>query len=138
MSEVKKIHHIALLVKEMDPALVLWRDLLGVKNYSVEDKPEEHAKVAFLHLGDADIELVEPTAQDDGLTRYLEKHGEGIHHICLEVQGLEELLNRLKFNGIQLINEIPNEEPDGKRYAFIHPKSTFGVLIELYEFPDGA
>lgn len=136
MTEVKRIHHIALLVEDLKPALVLWRDLLGIGNYVVEDKTDEGARVAFLQVGNSKIELVEPVEDDTGLTRYLKSHGAGVHHICLEVDDISGMLERLKSEGIRLINEEPMIEQDGKKYAFIHPESTFGVLVELYELPE--
>jgi methylmalonyl-CoA/ethylmalonyl-CoA epimerase len=133
--EVKRIHHVALLVEDLQPALVLWQDLFGIKKVHVEEKEDEGARVAFLQIGDSRIELVEPKETENGLTRYLKSHGAGVHHICLEVDNISGMLERLKTEGVRLINEEPRTEPDGKKYAFVHPESTFGVLIELYELP---
>ena len=135
MPEVKRIHHVALLVEDLQPALVLWQDLFGIKKVHVEEKEDEGARVAFLQIGDSRIELVEPKETENGLTRYLKSHGAGVHHICLEVDNISGMLERLKTEGVRLINEEPRTEPDGKKYAFVHPESTFGVLIELYELP---
>jgi len=133
--EVKRIHHVALLVEDLQSALVLWQDLFGIDDYHVEEKEDEGARVAFLQIGDSRIELVEPQEAENGLTRYLKNHGAGVHHICLEVDDISGMLERLKAEGVRLINEEPRMEPDGKKYAFIHPESTFGALIELYELP---
>jgi methylmalonyl-CoA/ethylmalonyl-CoA epimerase len=91
--------------------------------------------VAFIPVGGSEVELVKPTTDDSGLARYLEKRGPGMHHLCLEVDDIEEMLRRLKEKGIQLINETPMTGSGGRRYAFIHPKSANGVMVELYELP---
>jgi len=135
MPEIKKIHHIALLVEDMDAAVKFWQETLGIAPSHVSDMPSEAARIAFLPLGESEIELVQPTNADSGLSRYLEKHGPGMHHVCLEVDDLAGLLSLLKSKGIQLINDEPKAGEDGRLYAFIHPKSTYGVLIELYELP---
>jgi methylmalonyl-CoA/ethylmalonyl-CoA epimerase len=89
--------------------------------------------IAFLPTGDSEVELVKPTTDTSGIARYLAKRGPGLHHICLEVENIEAALARLKEKGIQLINEEPTIGAGGKKIAFIHPKSTGGVLVELYE-----
>jgi methylmalonyl-CoA/ethylmalonyl-CoA epimerase len=133
MPEIKRIHHLALLVADLEAAIRLWQDTLGVTPSRVSDIPEEAARSAFLPLGGSQIELVQPATSDSGLSRYLEKHGPGMHHVCLEVEDLEGLLQQLKDKGIQLINEQPKVGNNGRLYAFIHPRSTQGVLIELYQ-----
>jgi methylmalonyl-CoA/ethylmalonyl-CoA epimerase len=135
MHEIKRIHHIAVLVKDMDASLGFWHDILGIKPSHVTDVPSEAAKVAFLPVGESEVELVQPTSTGTGLTRYLEKHGPGMHHLCLEVTDLRGLLLQLKSKQVQLINEEPKIDEAGRLYAFIHPKSTFGVLVELYQIP---
>jgi methylmalonyl-CoA/ethylmalonyl-CoA epimerase len=136
MRKVKRIDHIAILVEDLDEALSFWRDTLGVDLTFVEDLPEEHAKVAFLPVGESDVELIKPTTEDSGLAKYLAKHGPGLHHICLEVEDIEGILDELKEQSVQLINETPLTGSSGERYAFIHPKGAYGVLIELYELPN--
>ncbi len=91
--------------------------------------------VAFFPAGASEIELVQPTTSDSGLARYLEKRGPGMHHICLQVDDIAGMLARLKERGIQLINETPRQGVGGKQYAFIHPKSANGVMVELYQLP---
>jgi methylmalonyl-CoA/ethylmalonyl-CoA epimerase len=135
MSQVKRIDHIAILVDDLDNTLAFWRDALGLELSHRENNPDEQAEIAFLPSGDSQIELVRPTTQDSGLARYLEKRGPGMHHICLQVEDIEGMLARLKAKGIQLINEQPRIGSDGRKYAFVHPKSAHGVMLELYELP---
>jgi methylmalonyl-CoA/ethylmalonyl-CoA epimerase len=135
MPEIKRIHHLAVLVNDMDQSLQFWRDVLGIQPTGIRENRQEAACIAFLPLGDSEIELVQPTTQDSGLSRYLEKHGPGLHHLCLQVDDLAGLLTRLKARGIQLVNEQPVLGDDGRSYAFIHPKSANGVLVELYQIP---
>jgi len=133
MSEPLKIHHIAVAVEDMDGALAFWRDALGLNLGGVEDVPEQEAQVAFLPVGESHVELVKPTTEDSGMARYIQKRGPGIHHLCLEVADIDAALDALKKKDVRLINETPLTRDNGRRYAFIHPKSTGGVLIELYE-----
>jgi methylmalonyl-CoA/ethylmalonyl-CoA epimerase len=136
MLNVKRIDHIAILVEDLDEALSFWRGILGVELMFIEDLPEEHAKVAFLPMGESEVELIKPTTEDSGLAKYLAKHGPGLHHICLEVEDIEGMLEELKKKGVQLINKTPLTGSRGERYAFIHPKGAYGVLVELYELPE--
>lgn len=135
MPRVKRIDHIAVLVADMDASLSFWRDALGVEMSHLQAVPAEMAEIAFLPAGDSEIELVRPTSSDSGLAKYLEKRGPGMHHICLEVDDIQGMLEQLKARGVQLINDEPRVSPSGKKYAFIHPKSAFGVMVELYELP---
>jgi methylmalonyl-CoA/ethylmalonyl-CoA epimerase len=132
MSHVKKINHVAIVVEDIDTALSFWEEQLGLRLDHIEDVPSQASKVAFLPVGEGEVELVEPTDPESGLAKYLEKRGEGMHHICLEVDDIEEMLAILKDKGVRLINETPVDLP-GRRMAFIHPKAASGVLIELYE-----
>jgi len=131
--KIKRIDHIAILVDDIEGALGFWRDALGLELDHIEDIPEQQSLVAFLPVGGCEIELVEPTSINSGVARFLQKSGPGMHHICLQVEALESTLAELKANGVHLINETPLEGSGGKRLAFIHPKSTQGVLVELYE-----
>ncbi len=135
MPVVKRIDHVAVLVDDLEKTLEFWRDGLGMSLSHIEDVPAEKSMVAFLPLGGSEVELVRPTSDDSGLARYLEKRGPGMHHLCLEVDDIAGMLVRLKEKGVQLINETPVEGTGGKRYAFIHPKSANGVMVELYELP---
>jgi methylmalonyl-CoA/ethylmalonyl-CoA epimerase len=135
MAKVLRIDHIAVLVDDLEKTLSFWRDALGMEMSHIEDVPAEKSMVAFLPLGGSEVELVKPTSDDSGLARYLEKRGPGMHHICLEVDDIQGMLNRLKEAGVQLINETPVTGSGGKKYAFVHPKSANGVMVELYELP---
>ncbi|MDY6847182.1 MAG: methylmalonyl-CoA epimerase [Chloroflexota bacterium] len=132
MSQIKKINHIAIVVENIEDALSFWQDQLGLKLDHIEDVPSQASKVAFLPIGDGEVELVEPTDPDSGLSKYLEKRGEGMHHLCFQVDDIEGMLDLLREKGVRLINKTPVDLP-GRRMAFIHPKAANGVLIELYE-----
>jgi methylmalonyl-CoA/ethylmalonyl-CoA epimerase len=133
MAKITRIDHIAILVDDMEAPLSFWRDALGMEVTHVKDIPAEMAQIAFIPSGGSEIELVRPTTSDSGLAKYLEKRGPGMHHVCLEVDDIEGMLAQLKAQGIQLINETAKVAADGKKYAFIHPKSAYGVMVELYE-----
>jgi methylmalonyl-CoA/ethylmalonyl-CoA epimerase len=133
MSHVKKISHVAIAVEDMDSALHFWRDGLGLKVSHVEDLDDQEVRVAFLPIGASEIELVKPTTEDTGIARFLKKSGPGMHHLCLEVADINASLDRLKELEVRLINEEPIVGAGGKRVVFIHPESTHGVLVELYE-----
>ena len=133
MPKIKRINHVAMVVPDMDQALSFWRDALGMDLHELRDVPSEQSQVAFLPLPGSEVELVRPTTDDSGIAKYLAKRGPGMHHICLEVDDIEGMLSQLKSRGVRLINETPRSAADGKRYAFIHPESTGGVLVELYQ-----
>jgi methylmalonyl-CoA/ethylmalonyl-CoA epimerase len=133
MPHVKQINHVAVVVDDMDKALSFWRDALGLDLHEVRDVPAEKSQVAFLPLAGSEVELVQPTSDDSGIAKYLAKRGPGMHHLCLEVDDIEGMLAQLKAKGVRLINEEPRTAVDGKKYAFIHPESTSGVLVELYQ-----
>lgn len=133
MPKIKKIDHIAIVVEDIDKALGFWSDALGLELDHVEDVPDQQSVVAFLPTGASELELVKPTTEDSGVARYLKKRGPGIHHICFEVEDIEGSLEQLSEKGVRLINETPLIGTGGKKIAFIHPKSTHGVLVELYE-----
>ncbi|MGI6739948.1 MAG: methylmalonyl-CoA epimerase [Brevefilum sp.] len=132
MSEIKKINHVAIVVEDIESALSFWRDKLGLTLDHIEEVPSQASKVAFLPVGEGEVELVEPTDPESGLAKYLEKRGEGMHHLCIEVEDITAMLSKLRDMDVRLINEEPVELP-GRKMAFIHPKSSNGVLIELYE-----
>jgi methylmalonyl-CoA/ethylmalonyl-CoA epimerase len=133
LTTIKRIDHIAIVVEDIEAALGFWRDTLGLDLRYVEDVQDQQSIVAFLPIGNAEVELVKPTSDDSGVARYLKKRGPGVHHICFEVDDIEKALDELKNKGIRLINESPMIGTGGKKIAFIHPESTHGVLIELYE-----
>jgi len=127
-----KINHVAIVVEDIDAALDFWQQTFGLRLDHVEEVPSQKSKVAFLPLGESEIELVQPTTTDSGLANFLEKRGEGMHHICIEVEDIDAALAELKSKGVRLINEVPEELP-GRKMAFIHPKAASGVLVELYQ-----
>lgn len=135
MARIKRIDHIAILVDDLEQPLSFWHDMLGLEMTHMTDVPAERARIAFLSVGDSEVELVQPTTNDSGLARFLNKRGPGMHHICLEVDNLDEMLLELKAKGVQLINQEAVTLEGGKRYAFVHPKSANGVMVELYELP---
>lgn len=128
------IHHIALVVRDLDTALEFYRDALGATVTERRDVPEEGVEIAFLPLGEAEIELLRPLQTDNSVGRFLEKRGEGIHHVCLLVEDIERAAERLLAHGARLTGEV-RSHPDGTRYVFVHPQSAHGVLIELYQRP---
>ena len=130
-----KINHVAIVVQDIDAALNFWEQTFGLELDHVEDVPSQKSKVAFLPLGESEIELVQPTTSDSGLANFLEKRGEGMHHICIEVEDIDAALAELKSKGVRLINEVPEELP-GRKMAFIHPKAANGVLVELYQLTE--
>jgi methylmalonyl-CoA/ethylmalonyl-CoA epimerase len=135
MAKITKINHVAIAVPDIEAALTFWRDALGLDLSHIEEVPSQKSTVAFLPAGEGEVELVEPTNEDTGLAKFLAEKGPGLHHLCLEVDNLEEKLAELKAKGVRLINETPNVLP-GRKMAFIHPKASNGVLVELYEVTD--
>jgi len=133
---IKRIDHIAIVVENLDKALEVYRDALGMTVTAIKEVPEQDVKMAFLPTGDSEIEILEPIHPDSGIAKYLAKRGEGMHHVCLEVDDIEATLAELKAKGAQLIDETPRRGAYGK-IAFIHPKGANGVLIELVERENG-
>jgi methylmalonyl-CoA/ethylmalonyl-CoA epimerase len=132
MPKITKINHIAIAVADMDGALGFWQNAMGLNVDHVEDVPSQKAVVAFLPCGDSEIELVKPSAEDTGVAKFLAERGGGMHHLCFEVDDIDAMLLQLKTRGVCLINEVAMELP-GRKIAFVHPKSTGGVLVELYQ-----
>lgn len=132
MAKVKKINHVAVVVADIESARAFWEDALGIGMDHVEDVPAQKAKVGFFPVGEGEIELVQPTDAESGTAKFLQERGGGMHHLCLEVDDIEGMLARLAEKGVRLINEKPMEL-EGRKMAFIHPKSANGVLVELYE-----
>jgi methylmalonyl-CoA/ethylmalonyl-CoA epimerase len=133
MPKIKAVNHVAVVVDNMETALFFWRDALGIQLHELRDVPAEKSQVAFLPVDGAEVELVMPTSDDSGIAKYLAKRGPGMHHICLEVDDIGGMMSQLRGKNIRLINEEPRTAADGKKYAFIHPESTGGVLVELYQ-----
>ena len=132
MAKISKINHVAVAVADIESALSFWRDALGIELSHLEDVPSQKSQVAFLPIGDGDIELVKPSMEGTGLAKFLAEKGPGIHHICLEVDDLDEMLINLKTRGVHLLNEFAEILP-GRKVAFIHPKAAGGVLVELIQ-----
>jgi methylmalonyl-CoA epimerase len=130
-----KIDHIGIVVRDIQEALQVYKAALGLPLKEVVEVPDQQVQVAFLSLGESNIELVQPTTDDTGIARYLARRGEGIHHICIEVEDIEDTLTQLKDHDVPLIDEIPRQGAHG-RVAFVHPKGTHGVLVELVEHKD--
>ncbi len=133
MPKVNRIHHVAVVVTDLEQSLGFWRDGLGLSLAGTRDVPSEESRVAFLPAGEGEIELVKPTTDASGIARYLAKRGPGLHHLCLEVDDLDALLDKLRSMNVRLINDPARQDSDGRKYAFVHPESTGGVLVELYQ-----
>ncbi len=133
---IKKIDHIAVAVKDVEKAAEFYEKVLGLELGGIEEVEGMDVKVGFLPVGDTRIELVQPLDPTSGLAKFIEKRGEGIHHICYEVENIEEALQTCKARGARLIDETPRKGAHNTLVGFIHPKSTGGVLTELTEHPD--
>ena len=131
--KILKIDHIGIAVKSINATKQLYGELLGLNHTGSETVAEQKVTTAFFPVGDTEIELLESASPDGPIAKYLEKKGEGIQHIALRVENIEESLAELKAKGVQLIDEKPRLGAGGAKIAFLHPKSTFGVLIELCE-----
>ena len=129
---ILKIDHIGIAVKNLTESANLY-ELLGIKSTGTEEVAEQKVKVAFFPVGEAKIELLESTSPDGPVARYIEKNGEGIQHLALRVDNLEEALTELQAKGVRLIDNQPRLGAGGARIAFIHPQSTGGILLELTE-----
>ena len=134
--KILKIDHLGIAVRSIAEARKLFQDTLGLKFEGTETVAEQKVTTAFFPVGDSEVELLESTAPDGPIAKYLEKRGEGIQHIAFRVENLEEALAELKEMGIRLIDEEPRKGAGGAKIAFLHPKATHGVLIELSERGD--
>lgn len=132
MALMKKVNHVAIVIADIDEAAKFWRDIMGIKLDHVEEVPSQKSKVAFMPVGDTEVELVQPMSEDSGVAKFLAEKGGGMHHLCFEVDDVTATMAELKEKGVRLLSEEPNVLP-GRKMAFIHPKSTGGVLVELYE-----
>jgi methylmalonyl-CoA/ethylmalonyl-CoA epimerase len=131
-----KVHHVALIVGDLDKALGFWRDTLGLPVELVLPIETDRVTIAFLPVGESKVELVVPSDDTTGVARFLATKGEGFHHVCFEVPNLAETLTRLELDGLELIDHAPRRGAEGP-VAFIHPRSCHGVLVELIEAPGG-
>ena len=128
-----KIEHIGIAVKSLSAAVKVYEQAIGLKLAGYDEVDEQGVRVAMLELGESRIELLEPTRPDSPIEKFMNKRGEGIHHIAVRVENIEESLQRLKAAGIRLIDETPKRGAHNTRVAFVHPASTHGVLMELVE-----
>ena len=128
-----KIEHIGIAVKDLDQSISLYEELLGYKCYKIEEVAEQKVKTAFFRIGETKIELLEATDPASPIARFIEKRGEGIHHLAFAVKGIEKKLLALENQGINIIDKVARKGADGLDIAFLHPSSTSGVLIELCE-----
>jgi methylmalonyl-CoA/ethylmalonyl-CoA epimerase len=131
---VTSVHHVGVVVQSMDDALALYRDKLGLALLKEEVIEDQGVRAALLDLGNSFLELLEPTVPDTGIARYLERRGEGLHHVCLETDDIHASLADLKSKGVQLIDETPRPGLTGT-IAFVHPSALHGVLVELVDSP---
>jgi methylmalonyl-CoA/ethylmalonyl-CoA epimerase len=131
-----RIHHVAIVVKSLEGALPVYRDLIGLPFESIMDIESDRVRIAFLGVGESKVELVQPTDDTTGVARFLATKGEGFHHVCFEVANLAEELTRLGIDGVELIDTAPRRGAEGP-VAFLHPRSCHGVLVELIEAPGG-
>jgi methylmalonyl-CoA/ethylmalonyl-CoA epimerase len=131
----KGLDHVAIAVKDLPRAIAVYRDALGLDLAEEEEVAEQQVRTAIFGRGMGRIELICPTTEDSGVARFLNKRGEGLHHICIEVEDIDASLAQLKAQGAPLIDDCPKPGAGGARVAFIHPRGTGGVLIELREGP---
>ncbi|QDA31746.1 methylmalonyl-CoA epimerase [Thermococcus indicus] len=129
---IKKIDHVGIAVKNLEEAIKVWEGL-GLKVEEIEEVPDQKVRTAIIHVGESRIELLEPTAEDSPIAKFIAKRGEGIHHIALGVDDIEGQIEKLKEEGYRLIDEQPRIGAGGARIAFVHPKAVTGVLLELCE-----
>ena len=127
-----KLNHIAIVVEDIEEALEVYREAIGLHLENVTEEAAEAVRVAYLSTATGEIELIQPTTADSGVAKYLAKKGEGLHHICLEVDDISATTRQLTERGLQVLGEVRTNQR-GDKYIFIHPKSAHGVLIELYE-----
>lgn len=136
MLKIKKIDHVAVCVKDVDAAVKQYHDVLGLEPTVREVVASQKTEAVLLPIGETSVELISPKG-NEGLERFLEKRGPGLHHIAVEVEGIEDALATLKALGVPLVDETPRKGARGHKVAFLHPKATGGLLVELVE-PDGA
>lgn len=132
---ITHLEHIGIAVKNLHEAIKFYEEVLGLKCYAVEEVADQKVKTAFFMVGQTKIELLESTSPDGPIGRFIENKGEGIHHIAFAVSGLQDKLKDVKSKGVRLVDEQPRKGAEGLNIAFLHPKSTFGVLTEFCEKP---
>ncbi len=134
--DITHIEHLGIAVKSFDEAIPFYENILGFKCYAIEEVAEQKVKTAFFKVGQTKIELLEATSDDSPIAKFIEKRGEGIHHMAYHVNGVAESLKELDAKGIRLIDKTPRKGAEGLDIAFVHPKAAFGVLTELCEKPE--
>ncbi|MBS2027334.1 MAG: methylmalonyl-CoA epimerase [Deltaproteobacteria bacterium] len=129
--KAKGLDHVAIAVKDLDAAVALYRDVLGLELAEIEEVAEQQVRTAIFGHGMGRIELISPTAPDTGVAKFLEKRGEGLHHICVEVDDIDAAISALSERGAPMIDKTPKPGAGGAKVAFVHPKGLHGVLVEL-------
>jgi len=130
---ISYIEHIGIAVKDLQTAIPYYEEVLGLKCYNIEEVTDQKVKTAFFKVGQTKIELLEPTSEESSVAKFIEKKGEGVHHIAFRVDDVANALAECESKGVQLIDKAPRNGAEGLRIAFLHPKSTAGVLTELCE-----
>lgn len=128
-----KLEHLGIAVKSVEERIKIWKDIFGFKVETIQELPEHKVKIAAFDANGIKIELIEPLDKDSPVTKFLEKRGEGLHHICFEVKNIESTIQELKNKGIEFVDKSPRRGAFAKKVIFLHPKTTSGVLIELCE-----
>jgi methylmalonyl-CoA/ethylmalonyl-CoA epimerase len=128
---LSKINHLGVAVRSLDESLPFYRDSLGMAFAGTEEVASQKVRVAFLKIGESKIELLEPTAEDSPVAKFLEKNGPGVHHVAYEVEDIEAAIAQLTASGMKMIDAVPRDGAHGAKIAFVHPKSSGGVLTEL-------
>ena len=133
----KGLDHVAIVVRDLEQSIALWRDALGLELTHVEEVPEQQVRTAIFGHGMGRVELICPTTPDSGVAKFLASRGEGLHHVCIEVEDIEAAMQSLREAGAPLIDQAPRPGAGGARVAFVHPKGMRGVLTELRQGPPG-
>ncbi len=131
--DISNIEHIGIAVKNLEESIKYYENVLGLKCYRIEKVGEEKVKTAFFKIGDTKIELLEPIGKDGPISKFIEKRGEGVHHIAFAVKNIKDSLKEAELKGVELINKEPVKGAENLQVAFLHPKTTFGVLTEFCE-----
>ena len=135
--EISHIEHLGIAVKSLDESIPYWENVLGLKCYAIEEVADQKVKTAFFKVGQTKIELLEPTSEDSTIAKFIEKRGEGIHHMAFAIEdGVANALAEVEAKGVRLIDKAPRKGAEGLNIAFLHPKSTCSVLTELCENPN--
>lgn len=135
--KISQIEHLGIAVKSLEEAIPYYENVLGLKCYAIEEVADQKVKTAFFMVGETKIELLEPTSEESTIAKFIEKRGEGIHHLAFKIEdGVANALAEVEGKGIRLIDKAPRKGAEGLDIAFLHPKSTLGVLTELCEKPE--